>query len=115
MKDVRGEVREFLTTRRAKVTPEQAGLVGELSLRSQPFRERWAAHDVEYYRSGIQPFRHPLAGDLDLGYDALEIPADPGQIIIAYSAEPGSAAHQALGVLASWDARADRRKGRTRG
>ena len=21
----------------------------------------WAAHDVEYYRSGIQPFRHPLA------------------------------------------------------
>ena len=26
MKDVRGEVREFLTTRRAKVTPEQAGL-----------------------------------------------------------------------------------------
>ncbi len=26
MKDIRGEVREFLTTRRAKVTPEQAGL-----------------------------------------------------------------------------------------
>jgi hypothetical protein len=26
MKDVRGEVREFLSTRRAKVTPEQAGL-----------------------------------------------------------------------------------------
>jgi transcriptional regulator with XRE-family HTH domain len=77
-------------------------LVGELSLRSQPFREQWAAHDVEYYRSGIQPFRHPLAGDLDLEYDALEIPADPGQTIIAYSAEPGSAAHQALGILASW-------------
>lgn len=26
MKDVRGEVREFLTTRRAKITPERAGL-----------------------------------------------------------------------------------------
>ena len=26
MKDIRGEIREFLTTRRAKVTPEQAGL-----------------------------------------------------------------------------------------
>ena len=37
-------------------------------------------------------------------YDALEIPADPGQTIIAYSAEPGSAAHQALGILASWAA-----------
>jgi transcriptional regulator with XRE-family HTH domain len=81
-----------------------ASLVGELSVCSQPFREQWAAHDVEYYRSGIQPFRHPLAGDLDLEYDALEIPADPGQTIIAYSAEPGSAAHEALGILASWAA-----------
>jgi MmyB-like transcription regulator ligand binding domain/Helix-turn-helix domain len=79
-------------------------LVGELSLRSQQFRERWAAHDVEYYRSGIQPFHHPVAGDLDLEYDALEIPADPGQTIIAYSAEPGSAARDALGILASWTA-----------
>ena len=79
-------------------------LVGELSLRSQEFRERWAAHDVEYYRSGIQPFHHPVAGDLDLEYDALEIPADPGQTIIAYSAEPGSAARDALDILASWAA-----------
>jgi len=77
-------------------------LVGELSVRSQEFRELWAAHDVEYYRSGVQPFRHPLAGDLDLDYDALEIPADPGQTIIAYSAEPGSAARDALDILASW-------------
>jgi transcriptional regulator with XRE-family HTH domain len=79
-------------------------LVGELSLRSQEFRERWAAHDVEYYRSGIQPFHHPVAGDLDLEYDALEIPADPGQTIIAYSAEPGSAARDALDLLANWAA-----------
>jgi transcriptional regulator with XRE-family HTH domain len=79
-------------------------LVGELSMRSQEFRERWAAHDVEYYRSGTQPFRHPVAGDLDLEYDALEIPADPGQTIIAYSAEPGSPARDALDILASWAA-----------
>jgi transcriptional regulator with XRE-family HTH domain len=81
-----------------------AGLVGELSVRSQQFRELWAGHDVEYYRSGVQPFHHPLAGDLDLDYDALEIPADPGQTIIAYSAEPGSAARDALDILASWAA-----------
>ncbi len=79
-----------------------AGLIGELSVRSQKFRELWAAHDVEYYRSGVQPFGHPLAGDLE--YDALEIPADPGQTIIAYSAEPGSAARDALDILASWAA-----------
>jgi transcriptional regulator with XRE-family HTH domain len=79
-------------------------LIGELSMHSQSFRELWAAHDVVYYRSGVQPFRHPLAGELDLEYDALEIPADPGQTIITYSAEPGSAARDALGILASWAA-----------
>ncbi|HYY78315.1 MAG TPA: helix-turn-helix transcriptional regulator [Actinomycetes bacterium] len=77
-------------------------LVGELSLRSQQFRVRWAAHDVDYYRSGVQPFHHPLVGDLTLHYDALELPADPGQTIIAYTAEPGSPAQQALDLLVSW-------------
>jgi transcriptional regulator with XRE-family HTH domain len=76
-------------------------LVGELSTRSEQFRGRWAAHDVEYYRSGVQPFHHPVAGDLILDYDALEIPADPGLTIIAYTAEPGSPARQALDLLAS--------------
>jgi len=76
-------------------------LVGELSLRSQEFRVRWAAHDVDYYRSGVQPFRHPLVGDLTLDYDVLELPADPGQSIVAYTAEPGSPARQALDLLVS--------------
>lgn len=79
-------------------------LVGELSMHSQEFRQRWAAHDVEYYRSGAQPFRHPVAGPLTLDYDALEIPADPGLTIIAYSAEPGSPSQHALDLLASWAA-----------
>jgi transcriptional regulator with XRE-family HTH domain len=89
---------------RAPYDQALTGLVGELSMRSQEFRVRWAAHDVEYYRSGVQTFHHPAAGDLDLDYDALEIPADPGQTIIAYGAEPGSAARDALGILASWAA-----------
>jgi transcriptional regulator with XRE-family HTH domain len=50
-------------------------LVGELSVHSREFRARWAAHDVDYYRSGTQPFHHPLVGDLTLDYDALELPA----------------------------------------
>jgi transcriptional regulator with XRE-family HTH domain len=82
-------------------------LIGELSTRSEEFRGRWAAHDVEYYRSGVQPFHHPVAGDLILDYDALEIPADPGLTIIAYTAEPGSPARQALDLLASWTATPD--------
>ena len=77
-------------------------LIGELSTRSPEFRTRWAAHDVKYYRSGVQPFRHPIVGDLTLDYDALEIPADPGLTIVAYSAEPDSAAQLALDQLATW-------------
>lgn len=82
-------------------------LVGELSTRSEEFRVRWAAHDVKYYRSGTQPFHHPLVGDLDLNYDALEIPADPGLTIVAYTAEAGSPSQQALDLLASWTSTPD--------
>jgi transcriptional regulator with XRE-family HTH domain len=83
------------------------GLVGELSVRSQEFRVRWAAHDVDYYRSGVQPFHHPLVGDLTLNYDALELAADPGLSIVAYTAEAGSPARHALDLLASWTATPD--------
>jgi transcriptional regulator with XRE-family HTH domain len=76
------------------------GLIGELSAGSEEFRALWAAHDVEYYRSGVQPFRHPVAGDLTLDYNAFELPADPGQTMIVYTAEPGSPSHDALRLLA---------------
>jgi hypothetical protein len=56
---------------------------------------------VKYYRTGVQPFHHPLVGDLTLSYDALELPADPGQTISAYTAEPGTPAHDALSLLAT--------------
>src|SRR2546423_628346 len=37
---------------------ELTELVGELSMRSDDFRVRWAAHDVREYRAGVQRFRH---------------------------------------------------------
>lgn len=76
-------------------------LIGVLATRSDQFRVRWGGHDVRYYRSGTQPFRHPLAGDFTLDYDAMELPADPGQTIVAYSAAAGTAAAGALDRLAS--------------
>ena len=81
-------------------------LVGELSMRSDDFRERWAAHDVREYQAGIQRFRHPLVGDLTLAYEALELAADVDQILIAYTAEPGSPSKEALHRLAHWADRA---------
>ncbi|MPV89157.1 helix-turn-helix domain-containing protein [Georgenia ruanii] len=84
--------------------PELARLVAELSLHSEPFRVRWAAHDVRAYRTGIQRFHHPVVGDLDLGFDVLELVTDPGQFLVAYTAESGSPSAEKLDLLASWSA-----------
>ncbi|MEW2403603.1 helix-turn-helix transcriptional regulator [Streptomyces sp. NPDC046862] len=65
-----------------------ADLIDELAAHSAEFATRWDAHDVEYYRSGQQRFHHPSVGDLDLDYDALEIPADPGLTIVTYTLAP---------------------------
>lgn len=82
-------------------------LVGELSTRSQEFRTRWAAHDVQFHRTGRKQLHHPIVGDLDLTYEAFELPADPGLRMLVYTAEPGSATQDALTLLASWAATID--------
>lgn len=79
-------------------------LVGELSTRSEEFRTRWAAHDVRLHRAGTKRFRHPVVGDLELTFDALEIPTAPGLTLTVYSAEPATAAADNLSLLASWTA-----------
>ena len=82
-------------------------LVGELSTRSDAFRVRWAAHDVRLHRTGIKSFHHPVVGDLHLSYEVMELPADPGLSLIAFSAEAGSPADDSLRFLASWAATHD--------
>lgn len=79
-------------------------LIGELSTRSEEFRTRWAKHDVKYHRTGKKRLHHAVVGDLDLTYEALELPADPGLRINVYTAEPATPSEDALKVLASWAA-----------
>jgi transcriptional regulator with XRE-family HTH domain len=79
-------------------------LIGELSTRSEEFRTRWARHDVKYHRAGRKHLHHPIVGDLDLSFEALELPADPGLRINVYTADPGTPSEDALKVLASWAA-----------
>jgi transcriptional regulator with XRE-family HTH domain len=79
--------------------PVLSSLIGDLSVRSEEFRVRWAAHDVTEYRAGTQRFRHPVAGDLTLEYNVLDLPADPGQVVVAYTAGPGTPSHHALALL----------------
>ncbi|TSE15967.1 helix-turn-helix domain-containing protein [Arthrobacter sp. KBS0703] len=79
-------------------------LIGELSTRSEEFRARWARHDVKYHRAGRKRLHHPIVGDLDLSFEALELPAAPGLRINVYTADPETASEDALKVLASWAA-----------
>jgi transcriptional regulator with XRE-family HTH domain len=84
-------------------------LVGELSTRSDEFRRRWGAHDVRHHVSGGKEFRHPVVGDLELVYEAMEPMGQPGLNFLIYSAEPGSPTEERLRLLASWGASGDDR------
>ena len=53
-------------------------LVGELSTRSDEFRTRWAAHNVRFHRTGTKRLHHPVVGDLELSYEAMELSTDSG-------------------------------------
>jgi transcriptional regulator with XRE-family HTH domain len=76
-------------------------LVGELSMRSDDFRTRWGSHDVRLYAAGNQRFHHPLVGDLDLIYEALEPTADVGLTILVYTADVDSPSQERLERLRS--------------
>jgi transcriptional regulator with XRE-family HTH domain len=79
-------------------------LVGELSTQSEPFRTKWAAHNVRFHDTGIKRLHHPIVGDLELTYETMELSADHGLTMFAYTAEPGSTSAQNLDLLASWAA-----------
>ena len=86
---------------------ELSGLIGELSTRSETFRTWWAAHNVRFHRTGVKRLHHPVVGDLTLTFEALDLAADAGLRISAYTAEPGSPSDDALNLLASWAATLD--------
>ena len=60
--------------------------------------------DVLLHRTGRKDLHHPVAGDLDLTYEAFELPSEPGLTMLVYTAEPDTPTAEALGFLASWAA-----------
>ena len=85
-------------------------LVGELSTRSETFRSLWGAHNVRTHGSGTKRFNHPVVGEVVLAYEELAVTADPGNILMIYTAEPASPSADRLKLLASW-ARTEGRSG----
>ena len=82
-------------------------LVGELSTRSELFRKQWASQDVRFHRSGRKRLRHPAVGQLDLDFEAMQIPSEPGLQLNIYTAPANTPTADGLKLLASWAASQD--------
>jgi transcriptional regulator with XRE-family HTH domain len=81
--------------------PRLNELVGELSVRSERFRQLWARHDARPKRSGTSRLEHPQVGPLELSYEKLPIPDTNCQTLVIYHAEPATRSAQALTLLAT--------------
>lgn len=82
-------------------------LVGELSTRSDTFRQLWGSHDVRTHGTGTKRFHHPDVGELVLAYEELAVTAEPGLVLMVYTAEPGSPSAERLRLLGLMAARAE--------
>ncbi|WP_098240304.1 helix-turn-helix domain-containing protein [Streptomyces formicae] len=76
-------------------------LVGELSVRDHDFARMWARHEVGAKTASAKRFHHASVGDLTLDFETFSVNSAPGQHLVVYRAEPGSAAEQSLALLGS--------------
>lgn len=96
-----GMIAAFRTSVGARLDdPEIARLVGELSLRSERFRQLWARHDVKALAGAPVRMQHPRLGMLELAREKLTI-GDTAQLLVIYHAEPGSDSARSLALLGS--------------
>jgi len=79
-------------------------LVGELATRSEDFRTRWARHNVKFHRTAKKRLHNAVLGDVELDCEVMDLAGD-GLVIVCYSAEPDSAAAEALRFISSWASR----------
>lgn len=87
-----------------------SALVDELSAASPTFGRFWAQGHVRGKTSDVKSLIHPEVGALDLNFQAFDVRDKPGQQLIVYQAEPGSASEQALTLLGSLTATRDRER-----
>jgi transcriptional regulator with XRE-family HTH domain len=87
--------------------PRLKELVGDLSLRSDRFRQLWARHDVRPRRGRLSRLTHPAVGDLDLRSDKLTIGGTDNITLVVFHAVPGSRDVESLALLGSLTASTD--------
>lgn len=80
--------------------PALTALVGELTLKSNEFSRLWSRHEVRAKTSGTKRLISPDLGLVELTWESLSVTSAPGQLVVSYFAEPGSASDLALQSLA---------------
>jgi hypothetical protein len=88
-----------LNTVRFSDDVELAELVHELRSASADFRRCWDRQGVFEKSSGVKVLDHPRVGRLELDYETFEITPLTGQVLIVYTASPGSPTAEALEAL----------------
>jgi len=86
---------------RSIAAPDSPGLVAlveEISASSPEFARLWGRYDLRYRRSQAKAFHHPEVGDFTLSYEVLNL--EDGLRLSILQAEPGTADHDALKLLA---------------
>lgn len=78
-----------------------ADLIGELSIASDDFARLWAQQPVTNCMSGTKQLNHPEIGALELGFEVLHLPDNPGHRLMTYTAANRSAAQHSLALLSS--------------
>ncbi|MGW1530522.1 helix-turn-helix domain-containing protein [Streptomyces sp. NPDC002159] len=84
--------------------PRLTQLVGELSVRSDRFRELWARHEVTHHKGHVSRLRHPQVGDLELRSHKLAIGDSDGLTLVVLHPEPGSRSAELLQLLGNLSA-----------
>jgi len=81
---------------------ELISLIGELSTHSELFRRQWASRNVRVHGHGSKRVHHPVVGWLDLNFESMDLPTEPGLQLNIYTAPAGGQAADNVALLASW-------------
>ncbi|WP_432558702.1 helix-turn-helix transcriptional regulator [Granulicoccus sp. GXG6511] len=77
-------------------------LVGDLAVQSEEFRNWWAEQRVVERTAGVKRFNHPVVGELDVDYEALDVAGEEDQTLFIYTTRAGSESERKMRLLAGW-------------
>ncbi|MFE0856972.1 helix-turn-helix transcriptional regulator [Streptomyces mutabilis] len=98
-----------LTAGRYPTDARLAGLIGELTMRSDDFATMWATGDVSDCTVGAMHLQHPTVGAVNVDYQVWLQPDSPDHRVEIYTAND-STSSDALRVLTQQSGQADKRE-----